>query len=174
VSIIPRGRALGVTFSAPDTDRISYDRQALDAKIDVALGGRVAEELVFDAVTTGAESDIEQVTGIARAMVGRWGMSERIGFIAARPADTGNPFLAAETSEETRRELDLEVKRIVDGAHDRVARLLGSNRDRLDALASLLLEKETIDQDEVYKAAGMPTPPSLHDAAEAATSPATS
>ena len=79
ISIIPRGLALGVTFSAPDADRFNYSEQELRAKIKVALGGRAAEEVVFGDLTTGAESDIQQLTQIARQMVGRWGMSERIG-----------------------------------------------------------------------------------------------
>jgi cell division protease FtsH len=155
VSIIPRGRALGVTFSSPDNDRVSYDRRALDARIDVAVGGRVAEELVFESVTTGAESDIEQVTGIARAMVGRWGMSDEIGFVAVLPADGGNPFLPGEASEEYKRLVDEAVRRLVDHAHDRVVALLTDYRDKLDALAGALLEKETLDQDEVYAIAGI-------------------
>ena len=93
VSIIPRGLALGVTFSAPAADRFSYDREYLLAKIDVALGGRVAEELVFGDVTTGAESDIEQLTAIARQMVGRWGMSGAIGPVAVLPAEANGPYL---------------------------------------------------------------------------------
>src|SRR5205085_6582914 len=78
VSIIPRGQALGVTLSTPDADRVSYSREELDAKIKVALGGRVAEELVFGETTTGAESDIQQLTNIARQMIGRWGMSDKL------------------------------------------------------------------------------------------------
>ncbi len=155
VSIIPRGRALGVTFSSPDTDRVSYDRAALDARIDSLLGGRVAEELVFEEVTTGAESDIEQTTGLVRAMVGRWGMSERIGFVAVLPSDNANPYLADATSQETRSLMDVEVKRLVDEAHGRVVRLLTEHRDKLDSLASALLEHETLDQDQVYEAAGL-------------------
>jgi cell division protease FtsH len=159
VSIIPRGRALGVTFSSPDNDRVSYDRQALDAKIDVALGGRVAEETVFGTITTGAESDIEQVTGIARAMVGRWGMSDEIGFVAALPQD-GNPFIPDQPSDHTRRIVDEAVKRLVDAAHERVRRLLTEQRGALDGLAGVLLDKETVDQDEAYAAAGVPVPES--------------
>jgi cell division protease FtsH len=158
VSIIPRGRALGVTFSAPDNDRISYDIQGLHARIDVALGGRVAEEVVFDTITTGAESDIEQVTGIARAMVGRWGMSDEIGFVNVLPPEGGNPFLAAETSDELRHQVDVAVKALVDRAHDRVVALLSENRERLDGLATRLLDKETVDQDEAYEAAGLEPP----------------
>jgi cell division protease FtsH len=162
VSIIPRGRALGVTLSSPDSDRVSYDRQALDARIDVLIGGRVAEEVVFDTITTGAESDIEQVTGIARAMVGRWGMSEEIGFVAVVPADNVNPFLRDGPSEASRQVVDEAVRRLVDTAHDRVARLLAEHRDRLDSLANALLEHETLDQDAAYEVAGMtPASPSL-------------
>ena len=92
VSIIPRGMALGVTLSTPDTDRVSYSREELQAKIDVALGGRVAEEVVYGAITTGAESDIQQLTNIARQMVGRWGMSDAIGPITVLPSEsTGLP-----------------------------------------------------------------------------------
>ena len=161
VSIIPRGRALGVTFSAPDNDRVSYDLQALHAKIDVAFGGRVAEEVIFETITTGAESDIEQVTGIARAMVGRWGMSEEIGFVNVLPSDGANPFLASETSDELRNQVDVAVKALVDRAHERVVALLSENRDRLDGLANRLLDKETVDQDEAYEAAGIEPPRSF-------------
>jgi cell division protease FtsH len=162
VSIIPRGRALGVTFSAPDSDRISYDIQGLHARIDVALGGRVAEEVVFDSITTGAESDIEQVTGIARAMVGRWGMSDEIGFVNVLPPD-GNPYLQAETSDELRHQVDVAVKALVDRAHDRVVALVSENRERLDGLAGRLLDKETVDQDEAYEAAGLEPPRSTRE-----------
>jgi cell division protease FtsH len=155
VSIIPRGRALGVTFSSPDADRVSYDREALDARIDSLLGGRVAEELMFESVTTGAESDIEQISGLARAMVGRWGMSERIGFVAVLPRDGANPYGAQPASPETLTLVDEEVKRIVEDAHRRVTRLLNEERGRLDSLASALLEHETLDQDQAYEAAGL-------------------
>ena len=112
VSIIPRGQALGVTFSAPDADRFNFEQQHLLAQIKVALGGRVAEELVFSDITTGAESDIQQLTRIARHMVGRWGMSRAIGPIAVIPADGMGPFLpgASETSESTQRLVDEEVQ----------------------------------------------------------------
>jgi len=170
VSIIPRGGALGVTLSTPESDRVSYDRQALEAKIDVSYGGRVAEEVVFGTVTTGAESDIEQVTNIARAMVGRWGMSDEIGFVAVLPRDGGNPLLtgAGEASETTRRIVDQEVKRLVDGSHERVTRVLTDHRERLDALVAALLEHETVDQDQAYAAAGLPSPGAPHLPAEAA------
>jgi cell division protease FtsH len=156
ISIIPRGPALGVTFSAPDADRFNYTYAELLAKIDVSLGGRVAEETVFGNITTGAESDIEQLTNIARHMVGRWGMSETIGPLAviARDGQSGPLFPgASEVSEDTQRLVDQEVRRIVDEAHKRVSDLLQRERERLDSLASALLEHETLDQDDAYAAA---------------------
>jgi hypothetical protein len=110
VSIIPRGAALGVTLSTPDDDQVSYTREDLLAKIKVALGGRVAEEIVFGTVTTGAESDIDQVTTIARQMVGRWGMSDAIGFVRVLSADGRASALGRsdESSEATQRVLDEE------------------------------------------------------------------
>ena len=167
VSIIPRGMALGVTFSAPDADRYSYLEPEILAKIKVALGGRVAEEIVFGEMSTGAESDIEQLTGLARHMVGRWGMSDAVGPIAVLPRDGSGPFLpgAAEVSPETQKLLDEEVRRIVAEAHDEVVALLTENRARLDALASALLERETLDEDDAYAAAGvtrLPGDPGRH------------
>ena len=111
VSIIPRGTALGVTLSAPDADQVSYTREDLLGKIKVALGGRVAEELVYGTITTGAESDIEQLTQIARQMVGRWGMSEAIGPVAVMPAD-GRAVLPGRQRDlgRTQRVVDEEVR----------------------------------------------------------------
>src|SRR5207245_10273614 len=94
VSIIPRGMALGVTLSTPDADRVSYSREELEAKIMVALGGRTAEEVVYGKITTGAESDLQQLTQIARQMVGRWGMSEKLGPLTLLPSDGAGPVLA--------------------------------------------------------------------------------
>ncbi len=158
VSIIPRGMALGVTFSAPDADRFNYLEPEILAKIKVALGGRVAEEIVFGEISTGAESDLEQLTALARQMVGRWGMSDALGPISVIPRDGSGPFFpgAAEVSPETQKLLDDEVRRIVGEAHDEVVSLLTDNRVRLDALASALLEHETLDEDDAYAAAGVP------------------
>jgi cell division protease FtsH len=157
ISIIPRGLSLGVTFSAPDADRFNYSEQELNAKIKVALGGRAAEEIVFGDLTTGAESDIQQLTQIARQMVGRWGMSEAVGTIAVLPSDGQGPLLpgVSEVSSETQQLIDKEVRRIVAAAHDEVVVLLRENRDKLDALAAALLEHETLDQDDAYAAAGI-------------------
>jgi cell division protease FtsH len=155
VSIIPRGQALGVTFAAPDLDRANYEEEWLVAKIKVALGGRVAEEVVYGTITTGAESDIQQLTDIARGMVGRWGMSRAIGPIAVLPQDSNGPLLpgAAPASETTQRLIDEEVRRIVDEAHGDVHRLLTENRPRLEALTEALLREETLDEVDAYAAA---------------------
>ncbi|MDO8209983.1 ATP-dependent zinc metalloprotease FtsH [Conexibacter sp. CPCC 206217] len=157
VSIIPRGQALGVTFSSPDADKYNYDERYLVGKIRVALGGRVAEEVVFGDLTTGAESDIQQLTGIARQMVGRWGMSPAIGPIAVL-ASEGNGMLlpgVSETSESTQRLVDEEVRRIVDTAHADVTQLLREHRGNLDSLVAELLKRETLDEADAYAAAGL-------------------
>jgi cell division protease FtsH len=155
VSIIPRTMSLGVTISAPDVERTNYDEEHLLTRIRVALGGRVAEELVYDSISAGAESDIQQLTMIARQMVGRWGMSRAIGPIAVIPSEAQNPLLpgAAEVSEGTRKLVDDEVRRIVDEAHAAVSQLLSEHRDRLDSLTEALLAAETLDEDEAYAAA---------------------
>jgi cell division protease FtsH len=157
ISIIPRGLSLGVTFSAPEADRFNYQRRELLAKVKVALGGRAAEEIVFGEISTGAESDIQQLTQIARQMVGRWGMSSTVGPLAVIPADGGGPLFpgASEVSERTRELIDEETHRIVEEAHREVTELLGQNRDKLDALAGALLQHETLDEDEAYAAAGV-------------------
>jgi cell division protease FtsH len=161
VSIIPRGLALGVTFSAPESDRFNYREPEVQAKIKVALGGRAAEEVVFGETSTGAESDIEQLTEIARQMVGRWGMSDAIGPVAVIPRDGAGPMLpgAAEVSPATQQRVDDEVRRIVDEAHREVVALLEENRSRLDSLANALLEHETLDEEDAYAAAGVPRKP---------------
>jgi cell division protease FtsH len=157
VSIIPRGQALGVTFSAPDSDRFNLDQRHLLAQIKVALGGRAAEEIVFGDMTTGAESDIQQLTRIARYMVGRWGMSRAIGPIAVIPSDSMGILLpgVSETSPETQRLVDEEVRRIVDSAYREVLELLRDKRGNLDDLVAALLKAETLDEAEAYAAAGV-------------------
>jgi cell division protease FtsH len=157
VSIIPRGMALGVTLSAPDVERSNYEEQYLLSKIKVALGGRVAEEIVYGTITAGAESDIQQLTMIARQMVGRWGMSKEIGPIAVLPSEGSGPLLpgASEVSETTQRKIDEEVRRIVDEAHSEVLDLVSESRAKLDSLTEALLEAETLDEDAAYRAAGV-------------------
>jgi cell division protease FtsH len=157
VSIIPRGQALGVTFAAPESDRFNYLEPELRARINVALGGRAAEEIVFGEASTGAESDIQQLTEIARQMVGRWGMSEAVGPVAVLPRDGVGPLLpgVAEVSPQTQRLVDEEVHRIVDESHREVVALLQENRGKLDSLAAALLEHETLDEEDAYAAAGV-------------------
>jgi cell division protease FtsH len=157
VSIIPRGQALGVTLSAPDADVFNYSERYLRGKIKVALGGRVAEEIEFGSITTGAESDIQQATQIARGMVGRWGMSEDVGFVAVQPADGAGPLLpgVSEVSEATQQLVDREVRRIIENAHEEVLNLLERERDKLEALADALLREETLDEEDAYRAAGI-------------------
>jgi cell division protease FtsH len=158
VSIIPRGMALGVTLSTPDSDRVSYSREELEAKINVSLGGRVAEEVVYGEITTGAESDLQQLTQIARSMVGRWGMSDKLGPLTLLPSDGQGPLLpgASETSPQTQWLIDEEVRRIVDDAHAEVTRLLSEHRGQLDNLAHALLKAETLDAPDAYAAASVP------------------
>jgi cell division protease FtsH len=158
VSIIPRGMALGVTLSTPDADRVSYSREELEAKIRVSLGGRAAEEVVYGKLTTGAESDIQQLTQIARQMIGRWGMSEKLGPIALLPSEGQGPLLPgiSETSPQTQWLVDEEVRHLIEESYAEVAQLLSDHRDQLDSLAHALLQAETLDAPEAYSAAGVP------------------
>jgi cell division protease FtsH len=163
VSIIPRGRALGVTLQSPEADRYAYSEDYLFGKIVGALGGRAAEEVVFGVTTTGAESDLVQVTHLARNMVGRWGMSEEIGPLSVLPdADgAGSPFGPSEISPGTLTLVDAEVRRIVEQCYEKATSTLREHRVQLDALAAALLEAETLDEEEAYRVAGItrPSPP---------------
>ena len=155
VSIIPRGMALGVTLSSPDFDRLNYSEEELHALVKVMMGGRAAEEIVFGDITTGAENDIDQLTQVARRMVGRWGMSPSVGMVAILPRDGAyGEWIAPRTLEL----LDEEVRRLVDGAYAEVVALLRQERVRLDGLAAALLEQETLDHEDAYRAAGLPAP----------------
>jgi cell division protease FtsH len=147
-----------VTLSTPDSDRVSYSREDLEAKIRVSLGGRVAEEVVYGKITTGAESDLEQLSKIAREMVGRWGMSEKLGPITWIPGDGQGPLWpgASESSPQTQWLVDEEIHRLVDEAHAEVTQLLSDNREKLDNLAHALLKAETLDALDAYRAAGVP------------------
>jgi cell division protease FtsH len=157
VSIIPRGRALGVTLSTPESDRYGFDANYLRGRIIGALGGMAAEQDVFNVVTTGAENDLEIVTRIARSMVGRWGMSQRIGTLSVLPAD-GDPRMAG-VSEGLLDAVDEEVRRISDECYAEARRLLKENRDKLDAIVGQLLARESLDEPEIYAAAGIARPP---------------
>lgn len=156
VSIIPRGRALGVTLSTPESDRYGYDAHYLRGRIVGALGGMAAEQEVFNVITTGAESDLEVVTRIARSMVGRWGMSDLVGKVSVLPSD-GDPRMTG-ASDAMLDALDQEVRRITDECYADALRLLRDNRDKLDAIVEQLLIHETLDEPDVYAAAGIPRP----------------
>ena len=158
ISIIPRTMSLGVTISAPGSDRFNYDKQSLLAHITVATGGRAAEEVVYGDETTGAESDIRQATQLARNMVGRFGMSDAIGFLSVLPQDGDGSGLmpgVSEVSERTKQRIDDEMRRIVGEAHDEALQLLAGNRERLDSLAEALFQAETLEGPEAYAAAGL-------------------
>jgi len=156
VSIVPRGRALGVTLSTPDADRYGFDREYLRGRIIGALGGMAAEEEVFNVVTTGSESDLETVSRIARSMVGRWGMSEKVGRLSVLPAE-GDPRMAG-ISDALLDAVDEEVRRITDECYAEARRLLRDNRGKLDAIVVQLLARESLDESEVYAAAGIARP----------------
>ncbi len=156
VSIIPRGRSLGATLSTPEADRYGYDEHYLRGRVIGALGGMAAEEEVFGVTSTGAEHDLEQATGIVRMMVGRWGMSDRIGPVSVLPAD-GDPRMAG-ISDGMLTSVDRETRRVIEECYAEARRLLREHRPQLDAIARELLEHETLSQDEVYAAAGVPLP----------------
>jgi cell division protease FtsH len=160
ISIIPRTMSLGVTVSAPESDRFNYDKRSLLARIEVATAGRAAEELVFGDETTGAENDVRQATQLGRSMVGRFGMSDEIGFVAVLPQDGDGwgTYGSSQVSERTRQRIDDEVKRLAEEARDEAIRLLTENRGRLDGIAEALLREETLDQPQAYAAAGLAPP----------------
>ena len=158
LTIVPRGLSLGSTYSQPIDDRYNYPESYLRGRITLALGGRAAEEVAYGAVTTGAESDLQQVNQIARSMVARFGMSPRLGPLNLTQPGDGAP--AQHFSEETAKLLDEEVRRIVEECHREAVRLLTENRERLDRLAEAVLKKDTLDQDEIYAVTGISRPPS--------------
>jgi cell division protease FtsH len=155
VTIVPRGQALGVTMYTPLDDRYNYSRDYLIARIVTALGGRAAEQVVFDEITTGAENDLQRVTQIARQMVMSWGMSERMGTISystrenpfSGGGDTGAP---TDYSEETAEIIDEEVQRIVSTCYDQAVNLLTTYRPTLDRIAQELRRNETIDAKQMH------------------------
>ncbi|GAA1647535.1 ATP-dependent zinc metalloprotease FtsH [Georgenia ruanii] len=162
ISIIPRGRALGVTLSTPEADRYGYDVAYLKGRIIGALGGMAAEQEIFGVVTTGAESDLQSATGIARQMIGRWGMSPTIGPVQVYPPD-GDPR-GAGASEGLLEAVDDEVRRLIDECYAEARRLLREHRDQLEAIVRALMEHETLDEEEAYAVAGIertPAPPQL-------------
>ncbi|TBU78546.1 ATP-dependent metalloprotease [Pseudomonas daroniae] len=157
VSIIPRGRALGVTMFLPEEDRYSLSKRALISQICSLYGGRIAEEMTlgFDGVTTGASNDIMRASQIARNMVTKWGLSEKLGPLMYAEEE-GEVFLgrggggqSSNISGETAKLIDLEVRSIIDHCYDTAKRLLEENRDKLDAMAEALMKYETIDADQI-------------------------
>jgi cell division protease FtsH len=163
VSIVQRGiAALGYTLQLPTEDRYLMTKSELLDKLCVMLGGRVAEEVIFSEVSTGAQNDLQRAADIARSMVKEYGMSEKFGPLAfekeRRPMflDIGLPNGHKEYSEATARELDQEVKRFIDEAYSRVKELLSANQDRLRALAKALLEKETLEGEEIRRILALP------------------
>ncbi|MBE8478308.1 ATP-dependent zinc metalloprotease FtsH [Streptomyces justiciae] len=154
ITIVPRGRALGVTLSTPDADKYAYTEEYLRGRIIGALGGMAAEQVVYGVITTGAESDLEQVTNIARGMVARWGMSERVGRLSALPND-GQQAYGLAAAPQTLDVIDGEMRRIVDECYEEACRKLRDHRSQLDALAHALLEHETLDEADAYRIAGV-------------------
>jgi cell division protease FtsH len=154
ITIVPRGRALGVTLSTPDADKYAYTEEYLRGRIIGALGGMAAEHVVFGVITTGSESDLEQVTNIARGMAGRWGMSERVGRLSAIPGDAQQAY-GLSAAPATLDAVAHEMRRIVDECYESACRQLEEHRPRLDALAAALLENETLEEEAAYRAAGI-------------------
>jgi cell division protease FtsH len=161
VSIIPRGRSLGVTQLLPEEDRMNICESELKTTLLITLGGRAAEKLVFDEYSAGAENDLNKATQLARRMVTHWGMSERLGPVAFRDSED-HPFLGREMaeprrfSEHTAQIIDEEVSRLLDEASEKAIALITKNRDKLDALAKKLEEDETLDEEGVEKLIGPP------------------
>ncbi|MGD9387661.1 MAG: ATP-dependent zinc metalloprotease FtsH [Gammaproteobacteria bacterium] len=169
VSIIPRGRALGVTMFLPEEDRYSYSRRRLESQIASLFGGRIAEELIFgaDAVTTGASNDIERATSLARNMVTKWGLSERLGPLAYSE-DDGEIFLGRsvtqhkQVSDVTAHAIDEEIRAIIDNNYRRAQQILEDHMDKLHTMAEALVKYETIDEQQIkdIMSGNEPRPPS--------------
>lgn len=149
VTIVPHARALGLTTALPDQERYSYTKEELLTRIKVSLGGRIAEELQFGIIGTGAHNDFEQATNIARQMVCTYGMTEALGPIAYLPNQKGNH------SQYTAELIDKEIHTIITTAYKEIKALLSKNKDKLDILAHALLEKETVGQEEIYELLGI-------------------
>lgn len=169
VTIVPRGQALGVTYQRPLTDRYNYPEAYLRAKIVGILGGRAAEEVIYGTKTTGAESDIEQATGLAGQMVTRWGMSDKLGMVQLAPRQNswtgqGGGFMGDKPySEETAKLIDMEVGRIIQECHEDAKHLLQKHRGELDALVAALMQRESLDEREILEVTGLPPAPPLPD-----------
>ncbi|MET7381967.1 ATP-dependent zinc metalloprotease FtsH [Streptomyces sp. NPDC005526] len=163
VTIVPRGRALGVTLSTPESERYAHSEEYLRGRIIGALGGMAAEYVVYGVVTTGSESDLEQVTNIARGMVARWGMSERVGRLSALPSDAQQAY-GLSAAPRTLDVIDDEMRRLVDECYDEACHKLRVHRRQLDALTESLLENETLEEADAYRIAGIPRTNTKKDA----------
>jgi cell division protease FtsH len=154
VTIIPRGASLGLTQQLPLDDKRTYSKEYLEARLTVLLGGRAAEELKFDTVSTGAGNDLQNATEIARKMICEWGMSDRVGSVTLE-RDTDGIFLGKrlakerEYSEETARQVDIEIKQFVEKAHNTAKNIIKKNKTKLDKIAKALLEREVLTGEEV-------------------------
>lgn len=162
ISIIPRGRALGVTLSTPEADKYGYDKAYLRGRIIGALGGMAAEEVVLGVVTTGAESDLQSATGIARQMFGRWGMSDAIGPVQVYPQE-GDPHSQG-VSDSLLSAVDSEVRNLMAECYEEAKRLLREHHEQHEALVDALMEHETLDEEDAYRIAGIErdTAPTSH------------
>jgi cell division protease FtsH len=166
VTIIPRGRALGVTMQLPEQDRYSMDRDRLLSTIAVLFGGRIAEEVFMGQMTTGASNDFERATTIARSMVTQWGMSDEMGTMVYGENE-GEVFLGRSitthknVSEATLQKVDQEIRKIIDQQYSLAKKLILDNRDKVEAMAKALMEWETIDADQIndIMAGKPPRPP---------------
>jgi cell division protease FtsH len=168
VTIIPRGRALGVTQFLPEQDRYSLSKRRLESTIATLFGGRIAEEIIFgvDAVTTGASNDIERATDLARSMVTKWGLSDRLGPLAYAEEE-GEVFLGRsvtqhkKVSEKTAHEIEEEVRRVIDANYGHARQILQTNLDKLHMMAESLIKYETIDESQIkdIMAGRAPKPP---------------
>ncbi|WP_329545276.1 ATP-dependent zinc metalloprotease FtsH [Streptomyces sp. NBC_01356] len=154
ITIVPRGRALGVTLSTPDADRYAYTEEYLRGRIIGALGGMAAEHVVYGVVTTGSENDLEQVTNLARGMVARWGMSDRVGRLSALPNDAQQAY-GLSAAPATLDAIDHEMRRIVDECYEEACQKLRDHRGQLNALAEALLASETLEEADAYRIAGV-------------------
>jgi cell division protease FtsH len=154
VTIIPRGRALGVTMQLPEQDRYSMDRERLLSTIAVLFGGRIAEEIFMNQMTTGASNDFERATAIARNMVTQWGMSDAMGPMVYGENE-GEVFLGRSitthknVSEVTMQKVDTEIRKIIDQQYTLAKKLIVDNRAKVEAMAKALLEWETIDAEQI-------------------------
>ncbi len=164
VTIQPHGQALGVTYQQPEDDRHNYDEAYLRGRVIGAMGGRAAEEVVYGTRTTGAESDMQQATSIARQMVTRWGMSDQLGPITLAQRGDGQPGQAEGVptsspwhtySEDTARLVDAEIRRVLDESYAQAVQLLSQHRKELEALAEALLEHETLDAQDLFRVTGL-------------------